>query len=92
MTEDWDTFFSDFAEDAALDGESGRVMIDEPDTLVQNGMILTSERTFVWPVGQWPTAAEGSVVTIGNRRFRFTEKPRADADGKIIRVPVKELR
>ncbi len=92
MTEDWGMFFSDFGVDATLNGAKGRIMIDEPDGIVQGGMLVVSERTLVWRYGQWPEAAEKDVVETDCRRFRLTESPRAEADGQIMRAPVKELR
>lgn len=89
--EDWGTFFSDFAQDAVLNGVPGRVMIDEPDTTVQGGMLIVSERSLVWPAKQWPGAKERDVVTVGVQEYRITQPPQAEADGKLIRAPVKEV-
>lgn len=89
--EDWGTFFSDFAKDAALNGVSGRVMIDEPDTTVQGGMLIVSERSLVWPAKQWSEAKEKDIVTVGARKYRITQPPQAEADGNLIRAPVKEV-
>lgn len=89
--EDWATFFSDFAQDAVLNGVSGRVMIDEPDTTVQGGMLVVSERTLVWPSSQWTQAKERDIVMVGTRKYRITQPPQAESDGKLIRAPVKEV-
>lgn len=88
FTEDLNLFFSDFAQDALWKGIKGKVIIDSPDDLVIDGVILTPAPLLRFKSGQWQGIKEGDKVQVGNTTYKLTQSPRRENDGAISVVEI----
>lgn len=94
-------FFTDFGEDASWTpsaggpAQPGKVLIDAPDSLLLNDMIVTTATTFTYPLGQWPGLDEGERVTVvgasGNQLYRLRTGPQGFDDGSLLRAEVVKI-
>jgi hypothetical protein len=91
-------FFSDFADraiwtpSAGGPAQPGAVIVNAPDTLLLNDMIVSTETTFTYPLGQWPGLGEGETVIVtfkaGSQAYLLRTGPQAIDDGRLLRVEV----
>lgn len=94
-------FFADFADPASWTpsaggpAQPGVAIIDAPDSLVLNDMIVTSETTLTYPLGQWSGLDEGETVTVtwetGSQNYRLRTRPQGFDDGNLLRVEVVKV-
>lgn len=88
FSEDLTVFFSDFAETASWDDIEGKVLIDTPDDLIIDGMVLTHAPVMRFPSNQWKGIREGHRVRVGQKTYKLTQSPRRENDGAISFVEI----
>lgn len=90
-------FFTDFAQDASwtpstgVAAQPGKVIVDAPDSMILGDMVITTETTLTYPLGQWPGIDENQVVTVGAVTYRLRGRPQAFDDGSLLRVEVVKV-
>lgn len=90
--EDWDVFFSDFAEEAAWNDKPGRFLLRTPQDLVFGDQLIAAALSGLWPAAQWQGIRQNDVITATDgRRWRLTEHPRQINDGALVVAPLKKL-
>lgn len=92
------SFFTDFALPASWTpstggpAQTGMVIIDAPDSLVLNDMVIVSETTLMYPAIQWSGLDEGQTVIVttdsGPESYRLRTRPQAFDDGALFRAGV----
>lgn len=90
-------FFADFADAASWTpstggaAQPGKVIVDAPDSMILGDMVITSETTLTYPLGQWPGIDENQVVIVGAVQYRLRGRPQAFDDGSLLRVEVVKV-
>ena len=90
IEEDFDVFFSDFAADATWGETAGKVIIDAPEDIIVDGMVISPATVIRFPSSQWQGIKEGDKIKVGQKTFRLTQSPRRENDGAISFSEVKQ--
>ena len=87
--EDFDVFFSDFAAEATWGEKAGKVIIDAPEDIVIDGMVISPATVIRFPSSQWQGIKEGDKIQVGQKTYKLTQSPRRENDGAISFAEVK---
>lgn len=90
---DFDTFFSDFAQDAIWQesGESARVILDRPDEVMLGGMAVAENTQMIFPAESFSGIDEEDTVEIDGDIWVLRETPRQGVDARIMTVAVEKM-
>ncbi len=82
FTEDLDTFFSDFQDSVVFNSVTYKGILDEPDEMIADGVILTTDYQLTAKTSDLGSAAFDSTLTVNSVNYKVRSVKKID-DGKL---------
>jgi len=82
FTEDLDTFFSDFQDSVIFNSATYKGILDEPDEMIADGVILTTDYQLTAKTSDLGSAAFDSTLTVNSVNYKVRSVKKID-DGKL---------
>ena len=85
FTEDLDTFFVDFSNNVEYKGVSYKGILEQPDELVADGIVMTTDYELTVKTGDFTTAIFDKTLLINDIEYTVRHMRKID-DGKLSKV------
>ena len=82
FTEDLDLFFSDFQDTVVFSSATYKGILDEPDEMIADGVILTTDYQLTAKTSDLGSAAFDSTLTVNSVNYKVRSVKKID-DGKL---------
>ncbi len=85
FTEDINTFFGDFSEDVFYDGTTYKGILEQPDELIADGVVLTTDYELTVKTADLGTLAFDTEIKISDVKYKVRNVRKVD-DGTLCKI------
>ena len=90
FTEDINTFFDDFSEDISYGNESYKGILEQPDELIADGVVLTTDYELTAKTIDLGTIAFDTEIKISNVKYKVRNVRKID-DGTLCKISLTKV-
>lgn len=90
ITENLDTFLSDFGVAVTWGLVSGLGILDEPDQIIGGGLAISTDYSLIVKTADFGDAAFGDAMTVGGVSYTVRENRKLD-DGSFSRITLTKV-
>lgn len=90
ITENLDTFLSDFGVTVVLGSTTGTGVLDTPDQFVGDGLSISTDYSLLCKFSEFGGAAYGDAITVDGVSYTVREVRKID-DGKLCRIGLSKV-
>ena len=90
FTEDINTFFGDFSEDVFYDGTTYKGILEQPDELIADGVVLTTDYELTVKTADLGTLAFDTEIKINDVKYKVRNVRKID-DGTLCKISLTKV-
>ena len=90
FTEDLNTFFVDFAEDVLYDGSTYKGILEQPDELIADGVVMTTDYELTVRSSELGNLDFDTVIEISNVKYKVRNVRKID-DGTLSKISLTKV-
>ena len=90
FTEDIDTFFGDFSEDVFYDGTTYKGILEQPDEVIADGVVLTTDYQLTVKTTDFGSLAYDTQLEVSNVKYKVRSARKID-DGTLSIVSLMKV-
>jgi len=90
FTEDINTFFDDFSEDISYGNESYKGILEQPDEVIADGVVLTTDYELTAKTIDLGTIAFDTEIKISNVKYKVRNVRKID-DGTLCKISLTKV-
>ena len=85
FTEDINTFFGDFSENVFYDNETYKGILEQPDEIIADGVVLTTDYELTVKTADLGTIAFDAQIEVSNVKYKVRNVRKID-DGTLCKI------
>ena len=85
FTEDINTFFGDFSENVFYDNETYKGILEQPDEVIADGVVLTTDYELTVKTDDLGTIAFDTQIEVSNLKYKVRNVRKID-DGTLCKI------
>ena len=85
FTEDINTFFGDFSENVFYDNETYKGILEQPDEVIADGVVLTTDYELTVKTADLGTIAFDAQIEVSNVKYKVRNVRKID-DGTLCKI------
>ena len=90
FTEDINTFFGDFSENVFYDNETYKGILEQPDELIADGVVLTTDYELTVKTADLGTIAFDTQIEVSNVKYKVRNVRKID-DGTLCKISLTKV-
>ena len=90
FTEDIDTFFKDFSEDVFYDGTTYKGILEQPDEVIADGVVLTTDYELTVKTVDLGTIAFDTQIEVSYVKYKVRSVRKID-DGTLCKISLRVI-
>ena len=90
FTEDLNLFFVDFAEDVFYDGSTYKGMLEQPDELIADGVVMTTDYELTVKSSELGNLDFDTVINVSNVKYKVRNVRKID-DGTLSKISLTKV-
>ena len=90
FTEDLNTFFVDFAEDVVHDGFTYKGILEQPDELIADGVVMTTDYELTVKSSELGNLDFDTVINVSNVKYKVRNVRKID-DGTLSKISLTKV-
>ena len=88
--EDIDTFFGDFSENVFYDNETYKGILEQPDEIIADGVVLTTDYELTVKTADLGTIAFDAQIEVSNVKYKVRNVRKID-DGTLCKISLTKV-
>ena len=90
FTEDINTFFGDFSENVFYDNETYKGILEQPDEIIADGVVLTTDYELTVKTDDLGTIAFDAQIEVSNVKYKVRNVRKID-DGTLCKISLTKV-
>ena len=90
FTEDINTFFGDFSENVFYDNETYKGILEQPDEIIADGVVLTTDYELTVKTADLGTIAFDAQIEVSNVKYKVRNVRKID-DGTLCKISLTKV-
>ena len=90
FTEDINTFFGDFSENVFYDNETYKGILEQPDVIIADGVVLTTDYELTVKTADLGTIAFDTQIEVSNVKYKVRNVRKID-DGTLCKISLTKV-
>ena len=90
FTEDLDVFLSDFGQAVIRDGVSYKGILEQPDEIVADGLVMTTDYELTGKTSELGSLVFDDIISVDGENYKVRQARKID-DGKFCTVSLNKL-